>query len=819
MRDDLAPRRSASVLTSPLTIREYLGINAFGRGFISLLLSLANLMTVASAFADPVKVRFASPDSADGLKVMNQLAKEFGELHPNIHAESVFVPQGGDFFQKILLMFAANTQPDVINIGCGNQVPLATRHAIQDLGPYIAKSPDIRLENYFPNSLNLFTFDGKLYALPRALVPTGLIYYNKNLLRKAGLSKLSADWTWSLKPRPELRERDLLWVLDRLTKRNGSQVVQYGMGIAWPQLWFQTLLTSSGLKVWDSNENPTKMLATDSKVEALMQFVADSVYKYRYVPSQNDLSGLNTSSTDQFIQGKLPMFQSGAWEIGNFRKNIKDFEWDVVPFPAHDGDVRRSLGSGSGFALVTGAKHPAEAWEFIKFMTGRHAQTLLAQAGSEIPSYRELALTRGVWLPKDPNASPTGMGHTVTAASVEQMDIVPDWFVPITVDVQSTAYHILNSENPVHQTLAELQVQGTRDMAFAKIRHNRRPFPWLIAGSLAGVLALSVLVWLFWPTKSQPITKQERAHGRTAIWFLVPWVLGLGLVFGPMLYSLVISFAESDLITPTKFAALENYTDAFKDKIFLISVRQTFLFALMSVPVGTMAALVFALLLNQSVKGIRFFRGLYYVPSLVSGVAMGLIWLRVFNPESGLINTILYGPDGHGNFLGLGRLLSWLAGTPGKPVEWLTNAKTVLPALVIMGAWGAGGGAIIFLAGLQGISKTYYEAAMIDGATAWQRLRKITLPLLTPTTFFVLTTGIIGSLQVYTQSVVMTQGGEPDHATEFYMVHLVAKAFNELRIGYANALAWILFAMILVLTLIQFRLANRWVYYEGGNSS
>ena len=136
-----------------------------------------------------------------------------------------------------------------------------------------------------------------------------------------------------------------------------------------------------------------------------------------------------------------------------------------------------------------------------------------------------------------------------------------------------------------------------------------------------------------------------------------------------------------------------------------------------------------------------------------------------------------------------------------------------------MGLWGAGGGTIIFLAGLQGISKTYYEAAMIDGASAFQRLRKVTLPLLTPTIFFALITGIIGALQVYTQSVIMTQSGEPDNATLFYMVLLTKVAFEQLRMGYANALAWILFLIILAITAIQFGFAKRWVHYEGGDAA
>jgi multiple sugar transport system permease protein len=205
---------------------------------------------------------------------------------------------------------------------------------------------------------------------------------------------------------------------------------------------------------------------------------------------------------------------------------------------------------------------------------------------------------------------------------------------------------------------------------------------------------------------------------------------------------------------------------------------------------------------------------MYYLPSLASGVAMSLIWMRIFNPDQGLLNMALYGPEGT---WWLGNALSQYAGTPGEPINWLGNKATVIPAFVIMGMWGAGGGTIIFLAGLQGISQQYYEAATIDGAGVLRKFRSVTLPLLTPVMFFSLITGVIGALQVFTQAVVMTDGG-PDRATLFYMVNLYRQAFSQLKMGYASALAWILFAIILVITVIQLKASNRWVFYEGEDS-
>jgi multiple sugar transport system permease protein len=159
-------------------------------------------------------------------------------------------------------------------------------------------------------------------------------------------------------------------------------------------------------------------------------------------------------------------------------------------------------------------------------------------------------------------------------------------------------------------------------------------------------------------------------------------------------------------------------------------------------------------------------------------------------------------------------MLSNFVGTPGEQINWLGNTKTVIPAFIIMGLWGAGGGTIIFLAGLQGISQTYYEAATLDGAGIWRKFRNVTLPLLTPTLFFSLVTGVIGALQIFSQAFVMTQGG-PDRSTMFVMVLLYGRAFGELKMGNASAIAWVLFVIILAITLVQFVLARKWVYYEG----
>jgi multiple sugar transport system permease protein len=204
------------------------------------------------------------------------------------------------------------------------------------------------------------------------------------------------------------------------------------------------------------------------------------------------------------------------------------------------------------------------------------------------------------------------------------------------------------------------------------------------------------------------------------------------------------------------------------------------------------------MLLNQKVKGLPIFRTLFYLPSIVPAVASAILWQWIFNTDNGLLNTML-------------------GGIGFSPIQWLQDSRWAMPAFVLMSLWGVGGARmIIFLAGLQGISETYYEAAKLDGAGPWNRFRWITLPLLSPVMFFNVILGVIGSFQTFTQAYVITNGG-PKNATLFYALYLYRNAFEYLKLGKASAMAWILFLILLVLTLVQFRAGRRWVYYEGGD--
>ncbi len=293
------------------------------------------------------------------------------------------------------------------------------------------------------------------------------------------------------------------------------------------------------------------------------------------------------------------------------------------------------------------------------------------------------------------------------------------------------------------------------------------------------------------------MTKTTKRNLVTALLFISPWVIGF-LVFtlGPIVLSVYYSFSAYNVFQPPIWIGLDNYTTIMDDPLFYKSLYNTVYYTALSVPGVLVLSLLLALLLNSRLKGMNIFRTIYFLPSVLSGVAVSLLWMWLFNPDSGLINLLL-------SYLGIEGPL------------WLNSPYWSKPALVIMSYWGLGGVMVINLAGLQAIPTELYEVATIDGASAWRKFWSITLPMISPTLFFNLITLSIGSFQVFTQAYVMTSGG-PVNSTLFYVFYLYRMAFENLRMGYASALAWILFAIIMVFTLIQLRLSKRWVYYQEG---
>lgn len=316
-----------------------------------------------------------------------------------------------------------------------------------------------------------------------------------------------------------------------------------------------------------------------------------------------------------------------------------------------------------------------------------------------------------------------------------------------------------------------------------------RDYVLTAAGAAASMLATYALL------------RAARARREAAAGFalVLPWLVGfLAFSLGPFLVSLYLAFTDYDVLSPPRWVGARNFAELFtRDPHFWRSLQLTVLYAVLSVPLGLAGALVTALLLARDVRGIGFWRTLYYLPALIPAPATAMLWRWLLGP-TGLVNTVM-GP--------LYRVLGM------EPPRWFIDPPTVLPGYVLMSLWGIfGANTVVLLAGLKNVPRELYDAAEVDGAGPWGRFRHVTLPMVSPTLFYVLVMGMIGALQVFTQAFFVET---PPAAGTFLQVYIYEQAFGLLRMGYASAMAWVLMLLILALTLLVFRSSPLWVYYEG----
>ena len=296
--------------------------------------------------------------------------------------------------------------------------------------------------------------------------------------------------------------------------------------------------------------------------------------------------------------------------------------------------------------------------------------------------------------------------------------------------------------------------------------------------------------------RMSPLTRRNLING---LIFITPWIIGFTLFTAyPIIASLVYSFTDHDVLTPSEFVGIANYRDLLTtDHLFFRAVMNTFYFAVVSIPLNIVLGVSIALLLNLEVRGMSIYRTIFFLPSIVPQVASALLWAWILNPQFGLANALLKN-------LGVPQL------------GWLSDPVWSKPAIVLMGLWAVGGTMVIYLAALQDVSKDLYEAADIDGANAFRKTMSITLPLITPTIFFNLVLGTISTFQAFTLIYVLTQGqGGPLDSTLVYGLLLYRNAFSYLKMGYASAMAWLLFAFIVLVTFVIFKSSGRWVFYQG----
>lgn len=292
---------------------------------------------------------------------------------------------------------------------------------------------------------------------------------------------------------------------------------------------------------------------------------------------------------------------------------------------------------------------------------------------------------------------------------------------------------------------------------------------------------------------------RETAYGYV---FILPWLIGIVcFVLGPLVFSFITSFADYNMLK-VNFIGLSNYKKMFfQDQLFWKSLGNTLVYSLLNVPLVTVGGVIVAVILNKSIWGLRTFRTIYYLPSIMVGVGTYFLWMLLLDPANGLVNTLL-----------------GLVGIKGP--AWLTDPNWTKPAIILMHLWGLGGQMLLYLARLQSIPQDYYEAASLDGAGMFKKFTTITVPLLSPIIFYNLTIGIIGAFQVFQEGYIFSGDGtgKPAGSLLFYNLHLWNQAFKNFKTGYANAMCWFLFAIVMILTVCNQKISKKWVYYEEGDN-
>ena len=291
--------------------------------------------------------------------------------------------------------------------------------------------------------------------------------------------------------------------------------------------------------------------------------------------------------------------------------------------------------------------------------------------------------------------------------------------------------------------------------------------------------------------------KIARRQLRLGLLFISPWLVGFAaFTVYPFLATLYYSFTRFTGVGSPHFIGLANYRQLFSDGLFGTSLWNTFYYTIIEVPFSTVVGILIAMLLNMKVKGLSVYRTIFYLPVVVPLVASSMLWLWLFNPQYGIVNSLL--SDVH---------------IPGP--DWMFSTAWSKPTFILLGLWGTGVPIVIYLAALQGVPKYMYEAASLDGAGAVRRFRHVTLPMISPAILFNVVIGLVASLQYFTQAFVMTQGG-PDNSTLFYSLYIYNQAFQYLHLGYASAMAWLLFVVVVAITILLFKFSSRWVYYAAG---
>jgi ABC-type sugar transport system permease subunit/ABC-type glycerol-3-phosphate transport system substrate-binding protein len=766
-------------------------------------------------------------------KGLETLVREFERRNPDLKVRMLSMGAGRMNPQKLMTSIVGNVSPDAVHQDRFSVADWASRGAFRPLDDLIerdrGKDPltPVR-EQYYPSAWEEGSYGGKIYAIPTS-GDNRALYYNRKIfrekadaLRRAGLDPDRPPRTWS----------ELLAYGRALTEHNKDGTLKVAgfmpnYGNSWLYMYaFQN--NASFL----SEDGRTCTMNTPETLEALRFIVEGYDQIGGYEKAKAFETGFLANENDPFILGKVAMKIDGDWILANISRYGPNLDFATAPPPVPDDRFHKrgrfaeeketfvSWMGGFSWAIPRGARNVEAAWRWIKFATSTEGRLI------ENKAQRAWTMSRGRdYIPRQSGSMHANEGlfrelkprdAKFAAALRQHMDLMPVSRIrpPTFVGQLLWDEHVRAMEMACYKkvppevalTNAETTVQRNLNEFFRSdefpVIDTRGPVAAAWLGG--GILAVALLIGY----RRQRLGRLARHEARWAYLFVSPWAIGfLIFIAGPMLASLLFSFTQYDVLNEMRWVGARNYVQMVSDDSTTVvrAWSNVLYLAGIGVPLSIMTGLAVALLLNTAVRGMRFYRTLFYMPAIVPTVAASVLWIWILasDPNKGLINAFW-----------TNTIAEWF-GTA--PPGWLNSESWSKPALIVMGLWGAGSGMILWLAGLKGVPTQLYEAASLDGASAWRQFWTVTLPQLSPIVFFNAVMGFIGALQEFDRVYVMrpfegTAG--PADSLLVPVFQLFDNGFKYFKLGYASALAWAIFFVILVLTLIQFKLAPRWVHYE-----
>ncbi len=766
-------------------------------------------------------------------KGLEAVVHAFEAANPDVHVRVLSMGAGGMNPQKQMTAIVGGSPPDIIQQDRFSMADWASRGAFLPLDDLIARDRNTDSdcptpEKFYPAAWAEAVYEGKVYGIPDG-ADNRALYWNREIfrakaaeLRAAGLNPDRPPRTWS-----EVKAYNK--VLTEF-KPDGT-LMQAGFMPNFGNSWFYMFAFQNNAKFMSDDG---KHCTLDSPpAEEALQFMLDCYEQLGgYENARAFEAGFGVRQLDGFYGGRVAMKIDGDWSLNNLARYAPTMDVAVAPPPVPDDRFyHRGLFTNEKDTFITwmggfcqviprGARNVEDAWRYIKFALSLKGKTIKLDAdrrwqisrghpyiSGQMANLEANRMILNRYAPADEKfrkslevhvslmqvsrvRPPTFVGQLLWDQHVEAMDK--------TLRRQMSAKAALQAGQAV--------VQRELDAFYSQDKYPQIDLRVPIAiFALLGLAGAGVLNLLYRRHKLGRLSRHEARWGYALV---SPWVFGFAvLTLGPMLMSLFFSFTRYNVLSPPRWVGVQNYAEMVgADRAtFLKAFSNALYFAGIGVPLSLITGLGIALLLNTGVRGMRFYRTFFYMPSIVPATASAVLWAWLLAPDAskGLLNAAW----SH-------TIQPWLgASAPG----WVTSEAWAKDSLIMMGVWGAGSGMLLWLAGLKGVPTQLYEASAIDGATPKQQFWRITMPQLSPVIFFNLVVGLVGAMQEFDRVYVM----KPDEGTVgpgdsllMPVYHLFNNGFAFFRMGYASAIAWIIFFVILALTVFQFWIAPRWVHYE-----